>query len=390
MNMKTQITNTAAKFALLLALFIIAASAVSAAGTLDPATTFTIVPEKAFVLNDVGYLNLHVISDTNLNFSANIVRISGITNLSGVTVPLTTTGNCDATSTCRYDQLFSFNVLGVTEVIQYRVTITAQETGSNETRIITVTNPVNGTDADLDGFYSITTGGNDCDDNNAGINPGASEVCGDGLDNDCNAGDVSCPPAASGGSSGGGGGSSGGGSTSGVLSGNGLSCGSIELEKVEKDDQIIVPFNGINYTFFVRDILPTSTKLKLYPIPSRDFSLKAGESVSIDLDMNNRDDLILTVKNATQGKASFGCKLLATDMDPLKVEKKTIIEQIPETIETIAENIKEGVLKIASDIIPKKGASPVIGSLIALAIITAGLLIYFILRKGKDEDNYDF
>src|SRR3989344_8501812 len=176
MNMKTQITNTAAKFALLLALFIIAASAVSAAGTLDPATTFTIVPEKMFVLNDVGYLNLHVISDTNLNFSANIVRISGITNLSGVTVPLTTTGNCDATSTCRYDQLFSLNVLGVTEVIQYRVTITAQETGSNETRIITVTNPVNGTDADLDGFYSIATGGNDCDDNNAGINPGASEV----------------------------------------------------------------------------------------------------------------------------------------------------------------------------------------------------------------------
>ncbi len=41
-----------------------------------------------------------------------------------------------------------------------------------------------GTDADGDGHTSTATGGDDCDDTNAAIYPGAPEVC-DGLDNDC-------------------------------------------------------------------------------------------------------------------------------------------------------------------------------------------------------------
>jgi hypothetical protein len=40
-------------------------------------------------------------------------------------------------------------------------------------------------DDDGDGYLSVTCGGNDCDDGNASVHPGAFDLC-DGLDNDCN------------------------------------------------------------------------------------------------------------------------------------------------------------------------------------------------------------
>jgi hypothetical protein len=41
------------------------------------------------------------------------------------------------------------------------------------------------TDADGDGYVSESCGGDDCNDADAGINPGATEVCGDSVDNNC-------------------------------------------------------------------------------------------------------------------------------------------------------------------------------------------------------------
>jgi hypothetical protein len=41
-------------------------------------------------------------------------------------------------------------------------------------------------DADGDGFTAPACGGTDCDDQNASVHPWATEVCGDGVDNDCN------------------------------------------------------------------------------------------------------------------------------------------------------------------------------------------------------------
>lgn len=46
-----------------------------------------------------------------------------------------------------------------------------------------------GGDNDGDGF---TESQGDCNNSNAGINPGASEICGDGIDQDCNGIDVIC------------------------------------------------------------------------------------------------------------------------------------------------------------------------------------------------------
>ena len=40
-------------------------------------------------------------------------------------------------------------------------------------------------DLDEDGYFAASCGGDDCNDNDAAINPGALEVCGDNIDNNC-------------------------------------------------------------------------------------------------------------------------------------------------------------------------------------------------------------
>lgn len=62
------------------------------------------------------------------------------------------------------------------------------------TRIITVQAPCNGTDADGDGYFvgDPNCGPLDCDDGNPAVNPGANDICGDGIDNNCDGYDASC------------------------------------------------------------------------------------------------------------------------------------------------------------------------------------------------------
>jgi cysteine-rich repeat protein len=48
-------------------------------------------------------------------------------------------------------------------------------------------------DVDGDGYFALACGGDDCDDSVASTNPGAPEICADGVDNDCVGGDGNTP-----------------------------------------------------------------------------------------------------------------------------------------------------------------------------------------------------
>ena len=47
-------------------------------------------------------------------------------------------------------------------------------------------------DRDGDGFISTDCGGDDCDDTDAAIHPGAIDWCGDGIDQNCSGADLNC------------------------------------------------------------------------------------------------------------------------------------------------------------------------------------------------------
>ncbi len=99
------------------------------------------------------------------------------------------------------------------------------------------------TDSDGDGYYAISptcSSGNDCDDGDVTVYPGATELC-DGIDNNCDGEtDEGCFLGNGGGGSGNGGGGSGGGG------GNGGSCGNMPNAPI--DSYVNVTSSNINHS----------------------------------------------------------------------------------------------------------------------------------------------
>ena len=93
-----------------------------------------------------------------------------------------------------YTASYLLNNSAATGTWQVDVKVDAGE-GHRESATITFEvsdDPGGCVDADGDGYEDAACGGNDCDDSDPGVYPGAPEVCGDGIDQDCDGSDLSC------------------------------------------------------------------------------------------------------------------------------------------------------------------------------------------------------
>ena len=110
---------------------------------------------------------------------------SGVSGTDFTSTPVQTINSADQTSCL---------ILNLEEGQTYDFTATSfdlQGSESDFSETITYAVPVTPVDNDGDGY---TVEGGDCNDLDSNIYPGASEICGDGIDQDCNGSDLECAP----------------------------------------------------------------------------------------------------------------------------------------------------------------------------------------------------
>lgn len=261
------------------------------------------------------------------------------------------------------------------------------------------------TDVDADGYgdssgnyglaNSCTYDAADCNDNNAGINPGASEAC-DGIDNDCDGSvDEGC-------STSNGDDDDDDSSTSRRSSGSRLSFYQIPIEFTAKFDEngvIIRDLHRINILKFdiageehqleVLSVYVDKTKFTISSAPIT-FELFEKQTKEFDLNEDGLKDIAVTFIERTYSKISIMIKLLdgasqitnkpSTTSTTSQQQTNTQQPTISEPRVTTSKDTEEitGSFWLADTFRAAKG-----GLFVTIGIILGGLVVYFVVVRPR-------